>query len=123
MYKLAFFVHDLFKKEDQSIHLIYQYLGLMPNEIYGLADNTSYALLFCRKKNDLVVDTQVYQVPLTNLPPMAKLGDILYPAKIYQKGQGDWFMTFHTKTARERFERLEAWQDINQKVAHVRNIQ
>lgn len=102
--------------------LLYQYLGILPNELYGTTHNTGYAFLFGHVQNNQVIDTRVYQITGDKLPPALALGTIVDPEQVYQKGKGDWYMTFSAKSIDEKMDRMQVWDVIYKQVKHVREI-
>ena len=67
-------------------------------------------------------DSRVYQVAGDKLPPALALGVIVDPEQVYQKGEGDWYMTFATKSVDEKMDRMQIWDVIYKQVKHVREI-
>lgn len=102
--------------------MLYQYLGILPNELYGTTHNTGYAFLFGHFLDVQVIDTRVYQVAGDKLPPALALGTIVDPEQVYQKGEGDWYMTFATQSVDEKMDRMQIWDVIYKQVKHVREI-
>ena len=102
--------------------MLYQYLGILQNELYCTTHNTGYSFLFGHFIDDHVIDTRVYQVAGDKLPPALALGAIVDPEQVYQKGEGDWYMTFATKSVDEKMERMQIWDVIYKQVKHVREI-